>query len=204
MCAESYSSRHFRENTRAPLQAPVTLQLDAFSEPMSGYTANVSKGGMFVQMQDLPPVGAIVKFQVELGVPAEGVRGTAEVVWVRTQAQGIQRPVGAGLQFRHLEGTGEVLLHAAVEKALQEQGPEPETQSAPEPKPSPPTPRVYRSLTRRDEQRKTSKAKKKEKKRGPKKKPDENTKLILGMPAERAKLILLGILTAFLLLAVLL
>ena len=124
MSNDSSSPSDFRENTRAPVQAPATLQLDAFSEPLSGLTANVSLGGMFVQMHDQPPVGSIVKYKVELGTPPAAVHGTAEVVWMRTAADGPQRPAGVGLQFRLVEGAGGSILKTIVSKALEELGPD--------------------------------------------------------------------------------
>lgn len=177
--------------------------MDAFSEPLTGYTANVSEGGMFVQMEEQPPVGAIVKFEVDLAPPPSSVRGTAEVVWLRTQAQGPEQPTGIGLQFRFLEGDGESLLRAAVEKALAQLGPEPEPAPPVKKKPPPPRPRASEPLAKRDQG--TPKKKDKKKKVAAKKqKPSDDTKQILGLPAEKAKLILLLILMAFLLLVFLL
>lgn len=203
MSADSRSHAEFRETTRAPLQAPATIQIDAFSEPLTGYTANVSRGGLFVQMEDLPPVGAIVKFQIDLGSPPSSVRGTADVVWIRTQAQGPQRPAGIGLQFRFVEGNGEPLLQAAVEKALEQLGPEPEPPPPVKRKQRPPRPPASEPLTPRDKKKPENKDKKK-KVTAKKQKPADDTKQILGMPAEKAKLILLLILMAFFLLIFLL
>ena len=39
MSANSRSGIEFRETTRAPLQAPATIQIDAFSETLTGFTA---------------------------------------------------------------------------------------------------------------------------------------------------------------------
>ena len=126
MCADSGSSAYFRENSRVALEAPVTLQIDAFSEPLTGNTGDISLGGMFIAMPKPPSVGTLVRFQLELGFPAQTVRGNAEVVWIRAQGQGPQKPAGIGLQFRYLEEEGEPALRAVVEKALEELGPEPE------------------------------------------------------------------------------
>jgi Tfp pilus assembly protein PilZ len=188
MSENSSSGVEFRENTRAPLQARATIQIDAFSEPLTGFTANVSKGGMFVEMKDLPPVGSIIKFQVEIGEPTQTVSGTAEVVWIRTQARPKQ-PVGVGLQFRFIESNGAPALSAAVHKVLAELGPEPEPAQPVKRKPPPPG---AKPTSKRDE--KSSK----------KKQTADDSKQILGMPAEKAKMILLLVLMAFLLLVFLL
>jgi uncharacterized protein (TIGR02266 family) len=194
MTANSRSGVEFRESTRAPLQAAATIQIDAFSETLTGFTANVSKGGMFVAMKDLPPVGSIVRFQVELGEPTQTISGTAEVVWMRTQAAP-KAPTGVGLQFRFIEKNAEPVLSAAVHKVLAELGPEPEpaqpVKRRPRP-PRPPRPPAAKPTSRRGE--KSSK----------KKQTADDSKQILGMPAEKAKLILLLVLMAFLLLVFLL
>lgn len=86
MSTNSGSPRDFRENSRVPLHATTTLQLDAFSEPISGYTGDISLGGMFVKMSDPPPVGTLLRFAIELDSPSGAVKGTAEVVWLRARA----------------------------------------------------------------------------------------------------------------------
>lgn len=202
MSANSSSGDPFREHTRAPLQAPATIQIDTFSEPLTGFTANISKGGMFVQMTDLPPVGSIVRFQVQLGDPPKTVGGTAEVVWMRTQAKP-EEPAGVGLEFRFIEKNGAPLLGAAVHKVLEELGPEPEpaqpVRKKPRP-PRPPRPPANESVPKREKK----KPKQRKKVATETKKPADDSKQILGMPAEKAKLILLLALMAFLLLTFLL
>lgn len=199
MSENSSSGVEFRENTRAPLQAPATIQIDAFSQPVTGFTANVSKGGMFVEMKDLPPVGSIVKFQVEIGEPTQTVSGTAEVVWIRTQARP-KEPVGVGLQFRFIEKNGAPALSAAVHKVLAELGPEPEPAQPVKRKPRPPRPPGAKPTSESDE-----KSSKKRQKALPKKnQAADDSKQILGMPAGKAKMILLLVSMAFLLLVFLL
>jgi len=196
MSANSGSPTDFREHSRAPLKAPATLQIDAFSQPVSGYTADLSQGGMFVQTKEPPPVGSIVRFEVDLGSPDGVIRGTAEVVWMRTEAQGARHPAGIGLQFRFIEGNGEPLLSAAVHKALEELGPEPEPTPPVKRRPQPPRPPASEAVVSRSK-RKSAKLKKAPPQ---KKKADDDSKKILGMPAEKAKLVLLLVLMAFLLL----
>lgn len=201
MSAESGSPQDFRESTRAPLEALATIQIDAFSEPSTGFTANVSTGGMFVQMNETPPVGSIVRFQVELGDPPTSVMGTAEVVWMRTQAQGSRQTAGIGLQFRYIEKNGEPLLSAAVHQALAELGTEPEPDPPIKRRPRPPRRPAGQPPPQRGNQEKI----RGEKGAAPRtSKPAADGKQILGMPAEKAKLFLLLALMAFLLLTFLL
>ena len=206
MSAESGSPSDYRENSRASLKAPASLQIDAFSEPLSGYTANVSLGGMFVEMADPPPVGSLVKFRVEMGFPAGAVSGTAEVVWMRPEKHGSTEPAGIGLQFRYVEEDGEPLLRTAVQLALEELGPLPETPPpVKKPRPRPPRPRPPAPDASAGKRAKPPASKKQKKKPvAPKKEKPDDSKQVLGMPAEKAKLIVLAVLVAFLLLYLLL
>lgn len=203
MSTESRSPSEFRESTRAPLKVPATLQLDAFSDPLSGFTANVSQGGMFVGMESLPPVGAIVKFHLDLSSPSQAIRGTAEVVWMRTEAKGPDLPAGVGLQFRYIEDDASAVLITAVTKVLEELGPEPTP--APE-KPRPPRARRPPAPNRPTDHAKKSRKRKKarESKKVLKKPKTGDEKEIFGLPAERVKLILLVVLMGILLLSFLL
>ncbi len=106
--------RPFREHTRAPLEAAVTLQFEAFAEPEAGFTANVSTGGMFVPSAKPPPVGTRLRFEVELEHGAPPVRGLGEVVWIRLQSKGPDQPRGMGIQFRYLDPESGRRLRAAV------------------------------------------------------------------------------------------
>ena len=74
------SGQYFRESTRAPLNLDVTLQVDAFKQPETARTGNVSLGGMFVEFEERLPVGTIVKFELNFEAPRDVGEGTAEVV----------------------------------------------------------------------------------------------------------------------------
>ncbi len=146
---------------------------------------------MFVEMKDLPPVGSIVKFQVEIGEPTQTVSGTAEVVWIRTQARP-KEPVGVGLQFRFIEKNGAPALSAAVHKVLARAGTRAGAGPTGQEKPR----RLARLVPNRHPKRDEKSSKKKQ--------AADDSKQILGMPAEKAKMILLLVLMAFLLLVFLL
>lgn len=131
------NSQYFRESTRAPLRAPITLQLDTFKEPEAGFTGNISLGGMFIEAENPLPVGTIVKFELQFEPPLSVVRGTAEVAWIRPDRVSEDKKAGIGLQFRHLEENGQVIVRGAVEEILQAQGLTVEPPTVEQPKPSP-------------------------------------------------------------------
>ena len=211
MADDSGSAARFRENSRAPLEVPAEVQVDAFSDPLTGRTANVSKGGLFLTLRDPLPVGSLVRFRLQLGDPPTTVEGTGEVVWIRAHGEGPNRPAGIGVQFRYLDDQGSRLLRIEVEKALERMGPEPEI---------PPTRRLAPSVpssgrTHRPHERATPRRAAAPRRPGRSAKPSPRRpagaessagppKQILGMPAERAKIILLALLFGALALALLL
>jgi len=184
MAAADDKKHYFRESTRAPLKAPVTIQTDAFEEAISGHSGNISLGGLFVTTKQTVPVGTMVKFELHLEPPMGTVFGMAEVVWIRSGAASAEKPGGIGLQFRHLEDNGEVLVRKAVEEVLQAKGltaEPPDVTTAPTPKKrvqpaarqksSPPPPRAARpgpdAETDEKSRKKTTKKVSKKKKEGP-------------------------------------
>ena len=124
------SEHQFRENSRAPLAAPVRLQFDTLEEPQDGFTANLSIGGMFVQGRNPRPVGTLLRFELQLG-EGEPIRGVGEVVWIRAHSLGPEVPSGMGVQFGHLDETNRDRLRAAVFEALESLGVEGLTEPAP-------------------------------------------------------------------------
>lgn len=109
----------FRENTRAPLSAPVKLQFDTFSKPERGYTANVSLGGMFVSSRRPRPVGARLRFELRLQGFNKPAVGFAEVVWIRLKSSGDGQPTGMGLEFRYVDPPSRFRIEAAVCAAIE-------------------------------------------------------------------------------------
>lgn len=200
MCASSGSPKDFRENTRAPLHAPTTLQIDAFSEPLTGYTGDISLGGMFVKMRNPPPVGTLLRFAIELEKPAGVAKGTAEVAWMRARDVAPNQPAGIGVQFRFVEEDGADLLRRAIEKALETMPPEPQLEPPSTARPTSP-PRVKPIVGPPPS---TAPARKLHRKPTAKKHPVKTTdKKVLGLPIESAKVILLVFLFLLMILLVL-
>lgn len=205
MSANSGAPKNFRENTRAPLHAPTTLQVDAFSEPISGYTGDISLGGMFVKMRNPPPVGTLLRFAIELDEPAGTIKGTAEVAWLRARGLAPNQPAGLGVQFRFVEQDGEALLRQAVEKALKHLPTEPQLEpqptarstSPPRVSPrvgSPPSTAPARKLHRKPASKRSSRPRAKQATTASKRPKVTDDKRVLGLPIESAKVILLVIL----------
>jgi len=108
----------FREATRVPLEVSVKVKFDSFGEMQAGFTANVSRGGMFVRGAELHPVGTLLKFELELSRSSTAVVGLGEVVWIRLKQRDQKRPPGMGIQFRYLDVESLSRLDAAVRQAV--------------------------------------------------------------------------------------
>ena len=191
MPANPGSPRDFRENTRAPLHAPATLQVDAFTEPLAGYTGDISLGGMFVKMRNPPPVGTILRFEIELTETAGRVKGMGEVAWLRAHGLAPGQPAGMGMRFRFVEEDGEPLLRQAIEEALKNLPPEPQ------PRPlsaSPTSSAPARKLHKKSVSKRSSPSQTKSTTASPNRLAQDDTRKILGLPIEAAKVILLVIL----------
>lgn len=202
MPANSGSPSDFRENTRAPLHAPATLQVDAFSEPLTGFTGDISLGGMFVRMRNPPPVGSILRFEIELEDPVGTIKGMAEVAWLRTHGRVPGQPAGMGVQFRFVEDEGEPLLRQAIEDALKNLPPEapPDTlRSAPNP--SRPQARSLatasvmsrpaRKLQQKPNSKRSTPSRTKSTPASRKRAHQDDDRRVLGLPIETAKVALL-------------
>lgn len=127
----------FRELTRAPLQLPVKLKFDSFGQMLTGFTANVSRGGMFVGGAEARPVGTLIKFELNLAPSLPPIVGLGEVVWIRLKQRELGLPPGMGVQFRYLDAENQSRLDAALQAAalnssrLEERAPsEPRTPEA--------------------------------------------------------------------------
>lgn len=110
----------FHERTRAPLAVPVKLKFDSFGEMTPGFTANVSRGGMFVAGTEVRPVGTMIKFELALSLSSAPVRGLGEVVWIRLKQRHLGQPPGMGIQFRYLDVDSLSRLDSAVRQAVVE------------------------------------------------------------------------------------
>ena len=94
------------------------LKFDSFDQMQAGYTANVSRGGMFVHVADARPVGSLLRFELDLGVTEAPITGFGEIVWIRLKQRTLQQPPGIGVQFRHLEAESVSHLETALRSAL--------------------------------------------------------------------------------------
>ncbi len=89
-----------RQHRRVDLDVEITLESD--SNFYAGITDNISEGGVFVAMLDLPPVGAEVSLRLRLPGLHQPLALSGVVRWVRDLevCQGVA--AGCGIEWRGL------------------------------------------------------------------------------------------------------
>jgi uncharacterized protein (TIGR02266 family) len=100
----------------------VRLQWDSFTDPEDGSTADVSAGGMFVNLADPKPVGTRLRFWLTLPDQPEPISGFGEVVWIRVANAGPESPRGVGIEFRYLADPDRERIRSEVARIVVREG----------------------------------------------------------------------------------
>lgn len=137
---------------RCSLRAAVQLTGEDLHGATAAYTANVSESGMFVALQNPPPVGSWLLFEMVLSAdPADRVRGMGTVAWTRSQTATRNQPDGMGFEFRFLSRDGSERIAASIDstRKVQQTPPRPATTQSHVQRSAKPTPldllHAYRS-----------------------------------------------------------
>ncbi|MFH1018148.1 MAG: PilZ domain-containing protein [Pseudomonadota bacterium] len=107
-----------RRAPRVPIQVKVNLEFEKFAGSLAEASANLSEGGMFIKSPDPKPVGTILSFEFRLDDDATLLQGLAEIVWVRKEDQGPERPRGMAIRFHEINERGRDLIRAVVNQHL--------------------------------------------------------------------------------------
>lgn len=90
-----------REHERIPFTVAVTVHSD--HNFYTGFTRDISEGGVFVATSNLAPMGTIVEFELALGSGKGKVKVCGEVVWIRDTFEYNFVPPGMGIRFTGLD-----------------------------------------------------------------------------------------------------
>ena len=87
-------------------RAPVSLEVQYRTKGsfLVSYSLNLSKGGLFLETDDLLPVGTTLTVRFSIPGSAAPIETLARVMWVRRSSSDEGLPPGLGLQFDNLEG----------------------------------------------------------------------------------------------------
>jgi uncharacterized protein (TIGR02266 family) len=128
-----------RQAQRVPVQGEVKLEFESFQGFITEIAANLSLGGMFIQSQNPPPLGTVVKFRLRLKEGLSLIEGSAEVTWIRPSTEAGDRLAGMGVRFIKLTPESRDLVFKIVDRHIQEGG---KPFDLTIPAPSPPDPLV--------------------------------------------------------------
>jgi len=94
-----------RPESRRFDRAPLSLEVHYRTKGsfLVSYSLNLSKGGLFLETEDLHPVGTELTVRFSIPGAKHQIETQAKVMWVRRAASSDGLPTGLGLQFDHLE-----------------------------------------------------------------------------------------------------
>lgn len=122
MTDEQLQDFRFRDTTRAPYSSEVNVRYDRFGGDVIAETADLSMEGMFIRSDEPRPVGTLVQFEISLSDGQEMVQGLGDVVWIRVEAQGAERPKGMGIQFRYIDTASRERIRRIVASYIESEG----------------------------------------------------------------------------------
>ena len=111
-----------RVHPRVPVETRVRVEYGSLRGFVEEVCRNVSIGGMFVQTPTPPPVGSVLRFELDLPDRAGVVHGSGEVAWVRSQDDPPANPAGFGLKFLDVPPTQRDLIFQVVDRFIQRGG----------------------------------------------------------------------------------
>jgi uncharacterized protein (TIGR02266 family) len=110
------------ESRRVPLERKVILKFHHFGGFFIEYSANISLTGMFIKTDAPKAPGSVFIFEIWLGDEYKLVHGLGEVVWVRDDDEGLERPSGMGVRFLKIDAESRSVIERIVAEHLQRGG----------------------------------------------------------------------------------
>lgn len=106
------------DTTQGPLapEARFHLRFEKFSAFIEEYRPKISLGGMFLETDELKPVGSIVACDFELTDGFRLCQALGEVVWTRREAAGPGQPPGMGIRFQAIDDKGRELVLKIIDE----------------------------------------------------------------------------------------
>lgn len=112
--ALAYQFVEQRATPRFEIEARITMESQ--TNFYTGFSENVSEGGVFVAMHAPPAVGEIVRLRVHLD-DGRDVMAAGQVRWHRVDERG--EAIGAGIQFVSLDKQSTAMLQWMMSRAGQ-------------------------------------------------------------------------------------
>ena len=110
------------DSRRVPLERKVILKFHHFGGFFIEYSANISLTGMFIKTEAPKLPGSIFIFEVWLGDEHRLVHGLGEVMWVRMEDEGSDRPSGMGIRFLKIDDESRVVVERVIAEHVEKGG----------------------------------------------------------------------------------
>lgn len=110
------------DSRRVPLERKVILKFHHFGGFFIEYSANISLTGMFIKTEAPKLPGSIFIFEVWLGDEHRLVHGLGEVMWVRMEDDGPDRPSGMGIRFLKIDDESRVVVERVIAEHVEKGG----------------------------------------------------------------------------------
>ena len=111
--AQSVPSENRRVHPRFEYVVEVTLQSE--HNFFTGFTENISEGGVFIATYSLRPIGTLLQFSFTLPDAPEPIEATGEVRWLREHDPvRMDSPPGIGVRFVELSEADKARVQAFV------------------------------------------------------------------------------------------
>jgi uncharacterized protein (TIGR02266 family) len=110
------------ERQRVPLERKISLKFKEFRGFITEYSSNLSLGGMFIRTTSPKPIGTIFDFELSLTDDFKLVQGIGEVMWIRADEGGPERPAGMGVRFLDLSPDSRKLIQRIVDEHVEHGG----------------------------------------------------------------------------------
>ena len=104
-----------RHAQRVELKAKVTISSE--SNFFTGWSQNISEGGVFISCLAPPKVGTVVDVNLESEDSGEAITLSCEVVWIRTENG---QPVGCGCRFQGINDIQSAQIRRLMDDAKRE------------------------------------------------------------------------------------
>ena len=119
----SVKQKHPRVQTRIEIPYWKYVKLNKKGSVDIGFVKNISKGGFFIETEQIFDKGTEIAFEFYTSNSSKPVAGVAKVVWSRKphEDEDPSNPPGMGLEFQSFEGESQVILDQFIEAELEMQ-----------------------------------------------------------------------------------
>ena len=111
-----------REHPRFPLHRKIRIAYPDRQRLVTEMCHNVSVGGMYIESPNPPPVGTVVRFELDLAALKVTVRGVGETVWRRQALAASSATSGFGIRFVEMDPEQRQLIYRIIDRFIQSGG----------------------------------------------------------------------------------